>query len=152
MMSCSAPCNSFHAFDDHAARARAFDFRAHLVQKIRQVDDFRLLRCAFDHGGAFGQNRRHHDVVGAQHSRAKFSAQIDDRAIQFRRENFHVAAFYPHGCAERLETFQMQIDRPIADNAPPGIETVASLHRPRSGPRTQTDARIFRTTSYGATE
>ena len=35
---------------------------------------------------------------------------------------------------------------------PPGIETVASLQRPKSGPSTQTDARIFRTTSYGATD
>ena len=35
---------------------------------------------------------------------------------------------------------------------PPGKATLASLHRPSNGPRTQTDARIFRTTSYGATQ
>ena len=44
-------------------------------------------------------------------------AQIDDRALQFRREHFHVAAFHAHRGAERFETFQVQIDRPIADDA-----------------------------------
>ena len=35
---------------------------------------------------------------------------------------------------------------------PPGKATVDSLQRPSEGPSTQTEARILRTTSYGATE
>ena len=107
----------FHAFDDHAPRARAFDLRAHLVQEIRQIDDFRFGGRAFDHGDAFGQHRGHHDVVGAEDGRAEFAAQIDDGALQFRRENFHVPALHPNRGPERFESFQMQIDRPVADDA-----------------------------------
>ena len=106
-----------HAFDDQTARARAFDLRAHLVQEIRQIDDLGFLRRSFDHRHAFGQNRRHHDVVGAENRRAEFALQVDDRAGQFRREHLHVAAFHPHRRPERFKTFQMQIDRPIADDA-----------------------------------
>ena len=106
-----------HAFDDQAPRAGAFDFRAHLVQKICQIDNFRFLRRAFDHGRAFGQHRRHHHIVGAENGRAEFAAQIDHGAGQLRRKDFYVAAFHAHGRAERFKTFQMQIDRPIADDA-----------------------------------
>ena len=105
-------------FDDHAARACTFDFRAHLVEKVGEIANFRLLRCAFNHGGAFGENRGHHHVIGAKNGRPEFAAQINHRAIQFRRENLHVSAFYSHRCAKSLETFQMQVDRPVADDTP----------------------------------
>ena len=46
--------------------------------------------------------------------------RLIDRAFQLRRENLHVAAFDPIRGAERFEAFQMQIDRPIADDAAAG--------------------------------
>ena len=82
----------FHAFDDQSPRPGAFDFRAHLVQEIRQIADLRLRGRAFDHRDAFGQNGGHHDVIGPENGRAEFAAQIDDGAFQFRRENLHVPA------------------------------------------------------------
>ena len=107
----------FHALDNQAPRARAFDLRAHLVQKIREVDDLWFRRRAFDHRDPFGQCRRHHHVIGPENRRPKFAGEIHHRADQFRRKNFYVAAFHPHRCAQRFESFQMQIDRPIADDA-----------------------------------
>src|SRR5437773_76576 len=109
--------DSFHGHAAAGSRARTFDFRAHFVEKIGEVANFRLLRCAFDHSCAFGENRSHHYVIGAENGRSEFAPQINDSAIQFRSENLHVPAFYPHGCSERLEAFQMQVDRPVADNA-----------------------------------
>ena len=46
--------------------------------------------------------------------------------VSLRREHFHVAAFHANGRAERFEALQMQIDRPIANDAAAGNETVAS--------------------------
>ena len=91
-----------------------------MFRKFARSHDFRFRRGAFDHGRAFGQHGGHHDVVGAENGRAEFAAQIDHRAGQFRREHFDVAAFDPHRGAERFESLQMQIDRPIADDAAAG--------------------------------
>ena len=109
-----------HAFDDDAPRARAFDLRAHLVEEIREIHDLRFGGGAFDHGHAFGEHGGHHHVVGAEHGRAEFAAQIDRRRRSVRREHFDVAAFDADRRAERFESFQMQIDRPIADDAAAG--------------------------------
>ena len=135
-----------HAFDDQTSRASALDLRAHLVEEIGEIDDFRFGGGAFDHRGAFGENGRHEDVIGPKHGGAELSAKIDDRAGKFRRDkgvNFVNLrdAGDPVEAAGRSPMMQ-----------PPGSETVASLQRPSSGPRTQTEARILRTTSYGATD
>ena len=70
-----------HAFDDDAPRAGAFDFRAHLVEEIREIDDFGFRGGALDDGDALGEHRGHHDVVGAENGRAEFAAQINDGAL-----------------------------------------------------------------------
>ena len=105
------------AFHDNAAGAGAFNLRAHLVQKIREIDNFRFLSGAFDHGRPFCQRCRHHYVVGAENGRPKFAAQIDHRTGEFRRKHFDVAGFHPNGRTERFESLQVQVDRAIADDA-----------------------------------
>ena len=62
-----------YAFDDQTPRARAFDLRAHLVEEIREVDDFRFGRRALDHGDAFREDRGHHDVVRAENGGAELA-------------------------------------------------------------------------------
>ena len=104
----------------NAARPGAFDLRAHLVQEIREIDDLGFARGSFDHGCAVSQHRRHHYVVGAENSRTEFAAHVDLCPAQFRREHFYVAALNTHCSAERFETFQMQIDRPITNDATTG--------------------------------
>ena len=44
-----------HAFDDDARRPRAGDARAHLVQAIGDIENFRLAGGIADDGGALGQ-------------------------------------------------------------------------------------------------
>jgi hypothetical protein len=44
----------FDTLDDQPRRADAGDFGAHLVEKVRQVADFRLTGRRFDDGGALG--------------------------------------------------------------------------------------------------
>ena len=90
------------AFNDDPAGAGAFNLRAHLVQEIRKIDNFRF---------------RHHHVVGPENSRPKFTAQIDHRAGEFRRKHFYISRFHANGRTERFESFQMQINRPIANDA-----------------------------------
>ena len=96
-----------HALDDQATCSCAFDFRAHLVQKICKIDNFRFLRCAFDHGCSFREHRGHHHVVRAENRRPKFAPQIDDRAGQFRCKDFYVAPFHAYRRTERFESFKM---------------------------------------------
>ena len=72
----------FHTFDDDAAGARAGDFRAHRVEEIREVEDFRLGGGGLDDGDALGQSCGHHHVVGAEHGRAVGAAEVDFRAAQ----------------------------------------------------------------------
>ncbi len=107
----------FHAVDDQPSRAGSLDFRAHLDQEIRQVDDLRLRRSSLDHSDALGQHRCHHDIVSAEDRRAEFARQTHNRADQFGCEHLYVTAFDAHRGAECFKAFQMQIDRPIADDA-----------------------------------
>ncbi len=105
------------AFNDDPAGAGAFNLRAHLVQEIRKIDNFRFLSGAFNHGRSLSQHGRHHHVVGPENSGPKFPAQIDHRAGEFRRKHFYIACFHANGRTERFESLQMQINRPIANDA-----------------------------------
>ena len=106
-----------HAFDDDAPRARAFDFRPHLVEEIGEIAHFRFGRRPFDDGDAVGQRRSHHDIVGSQNGWTKFASQINHRPGQPRREHFDVAVLHPDRGAEAFKALEVQIDRAIADDA-----------------------------------
>ena len=67
-------------------------------------------------------------TVGPNFPRSRFAPRG-----QFRREDLDIAAFHPHRGAERFKTFQMQINRPIANDTAAG-QRDASL--PCTGPAT----------------
>ena len=106
-----------HPLDDDPSRARAFDFRAHRDEKIGEILDFGLFGGSVDDRRPFGKHGSHHHIVGAEHRRAEPAAQIDCRPLKFRSEHFHVAALHAHGGAKRFKAAQVQIDRPIANDA-----------------------------------
>src|SRR5262245_20578368 len=106
-----------YALNDDSPSARTLDLCPHLVKEVCQIADFRFGGGAFDHGHAVCEDGGHHDIVSPQNSGAELAAQIDDRAREFRGENLHISALYPHGGPKRLETFQVKIDRPIANHA-----------------------------------
>ena len=128
-------------------RAGTFDFRTHRYEKIGEVLDFRFLSCAVDDGRPLGKHGSHHDVVGAQDGGAELPAQVDGRATELRGEHFHVAALNANGCAQASNPRKCKSMGRSPMTQPPGSETVASFSRPKSGPRTQMEARIFRTIS-----
>ena len=96
----------------------ALDLRAHLVEEIREVARLPV-RCAAPSI----------TVVPSASTAAIITLSVPrtvgpnlphkliDGAGQFRRENLDVAVFHPDRGAERLKSFQMQIDRAIADDA-----------------------------------
>jgi len=108
------------AFDDDPAGARAFDFGAHGVEEIREIDDLRLGGGAFDDGGALGEDGGHHDIVGSQDGRAEFPPEIADSPLEPGGEDLDIAALDAIAGAQRLKTFQVQIDGPVANDASPG--------------------------------
>ena len=110
------PMQFLYAFDNQTACAESFDLCAHLVQEICKVANFGFRSRTFNHRRSFREHRRHHHVVRAENRRAKFPAQIDHGAAQFRRKDFYVSAVQTYRRAERFESFKMEIDRPIADD------------------------------------
>ena len=109
-----------HTFDDDSTRSRAFDLRAHFVQERSQVHHLGFLRRSINNGDSIGQHRRHHHVIGTQDSRTKSAMHVDYCSTQFRGKNLDIAALHAHRRAERFETFEMQINRPIANDATAG--------------------------------
>src|SRR5256885_3321773 len=61
-----AAAQAFHALDDDAAGAMAFDSCAHLDEHFGQVADLWLHGGVFQHGLAFGQHGGHQEVLGAR--------------------------------------------------------------------------------------
>ncbi len=103
------------ALDFDAARAVPHDFRAHLVEKIRQVAHFGLAGGALDGRRALRPCRGHHDVVRAEDGRTKFAAQEYFLADEIRLGDVHVAARAVRDRAQFGQSPQMNIDGPVAD-------------------------------------
>ncbi len=109
-----------HPFDDDAAGAGAFDFGAHLVEEIGEIDDLGFRGGAIDDRRAFGEDRGHHHVVRPEDGGTLFAAEAHRTADELAGENFDVAAFDAVHGAEGLEALEMQIDRAITDDAAAG--------------------------------
>ena len=110
----------FHAFDGDRAGACAFDFRAHGDEEICEIDDFGFLCGSVDDGGAIRQHGCHHDISGAKDCGAECAAQGNGISCELGSEDLHIAAADLHGCAEGFEAAQVEIDRPVTDDAAAG--------------------------------
>ncbi len=91
----NAAAQALHAFDGDAVGTLPRHLRAHRVEEVRRVDDFRLARGVFDDGGAFRQRRSCHDSDGranADHvhdDMRAFQTTIDGRFdVTFFQLNF----------------------------------------------------------------
>ena len=109
-----------HTFDDDSTRSGAFDLRAHLVQERSQIHHLGFLCRSINNCDAIGQHGCHHHVIGTQDSRTKSAMHVDYCSAQFRRKNLDIAALHAHRRAERFETFEVQINWPVADDATTG--------------------------------
>ena len=113
-----AAVQTFDALNADAARAVAFDVRAHLDEHFGQVANLRFLRCVFKNGFAFGQCCRHHQVFSARHGHHvgadAATLQAPGASWQFGQ---HVAMLDgnlgPHG----LQALDVLVHRPGTDGA-----------------------------------
>ena len=106
------------ALDGNAPGAGAGNARAHLVEAIGDVGDFRFLRRVVDHGGAVGERRRHDRGMGAAD---RHFGKHDLAALQaVRRARHHIAAVDVDVGAELRHRHDEKIDRPRADGAAAG--------------------------------
>jgi hypothetical protein len=109
---------AFDAFDDDGIGAMAADLRAHRIEAVRDVDDFRLTRGVFDDRTALRQHRRHHDVLGTAD---RDDIEHDVAAAQpATAVGMDIAALDDDFGAQRLEPAQVQVHRPAADGAATG--------------------------------
>ena len=109
-----------HAGDRDGWAAGAGNVRAHRIQKKGEIHHLRFARRAFDDGDAVAERRRHHHVCRPQNRRAGAAAEKHRIADNFFYRRINVAAFNFYFRAQRLKTFQMQIDWPRADDAAAG--------------------------------
>src|SRR6266545_1400662 len=109
-----------HTFDDDSTRSRAFDLCAHFVQERSQVHHLGFLCRSINNCDSIGQHGRHHHVISTQDSRTKSAMHVDYCSAQFRCKNLDIAALHTHRRAERFETFEVQINWPVADDATSG--------------------------------
>ncbi|CFN67231.1 Uncharacterised protein [Bordetella pertussis] len=102
------------AIDDDAVGAVALDARAHLDEQLGQVDHFGFARGIFQHGLAFGQHRRHQQVLGAGDGD---HVGADRGALQARGARHHEAVLDLDLGAQRRQPLDVLVDRPLADRA-----------------------------------
>ena len=107
----------FYAKNAHHISACAFNARAHCVQKISQVNNFRFLGCVFNHGGALSQRGCHHNIFRRANAG---EIQINAGSVQMVHLSFNVARADGDASAHSLKAFQVQVNRPGANGAAAG--------------------------------
>ena len=110
----------FNAIDDDSSSASAFDFRPHFGEEVSEVNDLGFGGGTFDHGGALGENRRHHDIARAKNRRTLFAPEIDHRSDELTGKDFHIPTYDPVDRSETFEAFEMEIDWAVANYATTG--------------------------------
>jgi hypothetical protein len=96
--------------------ADAIDLRAHRLQQVAQVDDFRLARGVEQLALPLGEDRGHDRVLGRA-DRYHREAVIAAAQPALGRARLHIARRQFDLRAERFERFQVQVDGPVADGA-----------------------------------
>src|SRR5579872_2986964 len=105
------------AFHADGRSSSTFDARAHAVQQIREVGNFRLASAILYHGFPVRQGRGHQQVFGSGYGDL-FENNLS--AAQTFCGCFHVAVILSNGCAQQLKALDMQVDRPPSDCAAAG--------------------------------
>jgi hypothetical protein len=133
--------------DLDALGAGPLDAGAHGNEQAREIRHLGLAGRVLDHGGALGQRRRHHEVLGAGDGD---EVGGDARALEPARPRLDVAVLDGDLGAEPGQPLEVLIDGPHADGAAAGQRHPRHPARATSGPSTSTEARMVETSSYGA--
>ena len=117
----------------------------HGVQQRGEVGDLGLARGVLDDGGALGERRGHHEVLGPRHGD---DVRGDARGLEPAGPGHHVSVLDGHLGPELGQPLQVLVDGPDADGAPAGQgHARPSRAGPPAGPSTRTDARMVETSS-----
>ena len=106
-----------HALHSDAARAVAFDLRAHLDEQLGEIRDLRLLRGVLQHRFAVGQRGGHQQVLGAGH---RDHVGRDPRSLQPRGLGDDVAVLDGDVGTHREQALDVLVHRARADRAAAG--------------------------------
>ena len=98
-------------------RARALHTATHGVQKVRQIDDMRLLRGVVNGGRSLRTGCGKHDVDGSADGDHIHEYIRADKPIRFRNDQT-ARRFNP--CAERTHALDMLVNRAASDIASAG--------------------------------
>ena len=93
------------------------DARTHRDEHPAQVGDLRLTRGVVDDRSAAGEGRSHDEVLGRTD---RGEVEGDPGALETLRADEHGIVGPLDTCAHRLETGEVQLDRPRSDAVPPG--------------------------------
>ena len=113
-----ATVQALHTLDADAARAMAFDLRAHFDEHLGQVGNLGLLGGVFQHRLAFGQGRGHHEVFSAgDGDHVGGDARAFQARAALRQAGQHVAMVHRDDRTHGLQTFDVLVDRARANGA-----------------------------------
>ena len=118
------------ALDRDVARSHALDLRPHRLQQAAQVDDLGLARGIEQLGPALGEHCGHHRIFGRPDRHHRKGELTPGEPSATRRNRADIAGGDLDDRTHRLERFQVQIDRPVADRAAAG-QRHRRLPRPR---------------------
>ena len=108
------PVEGLAPFNLDDVGAGAPNARAHRVEQIGQVDDLRFPRGVAQEGRAFGQRRRHHQVLRPGD---RLMRKRDVRAGQPFGTGFNVAVIDLDLGSHTCQPVDVQVDRALADGA-----------------------------------
>jgi hypothetical protein len=104
-----------HALNGDGRGAGAGNLRAHCVEALGKVDDFRLAGGIFEHRLAAGEGGGHHQHVGG--ADGNLGEAVAVAAQPFACPGKHIARLDVDVGAQRLQAVDEQVDRPRADGA-----------------------------------
>ena len=112
------------ALDHQTVAADTADLGAAGVEEVAQVLHLRLHGRVLDVGGGLAERRRHHHVGGAEHGATLVTAEVDHAAAHRSRRGEITVVLIDAG-ADRTQTLDVQVDRPVPDHTAAGIADAA---------------------------
>ena len=110
----------FHTCNGNRWASHTLDLGAHGVQEFCQVRNFRLTRGAFDERPSRCQYRGHQQVCSSQHGGASTASEKDFGSLESLGGSANVTGCCFYLGSQCLHAFKVQVDRPGANNTPPG--------------------------------
>src|SRR6202035_654626 len=104
-------------FDADGGGAGAFDVRSHFVEESGEVGDFGFAGGGLQNGFTFSESGGHKQVCGS--GNGDF-VEDNFRSFEAASGGFDVAVFLRDFCAEKFESFDVEVDGTLSNGAAAG--------------------------------